>query len=53
MPAPMITREILTDEQIARRAYEIFQARGAQHGADLEDWLQAERDLKGLISEDS
>ena len=34
-----------TDEQIARRAYEIYQARGANDGADLDDWLQAEREL--------
>ncbi len=32
-------------EEIARRAYELFQLRGATHGHDLEDWLQAERDL--------
>jgi len=32
-------------EEIARRAYEIFQARGADHGRDFEDWLQAEREL--------
>jgi Protein of unknown function (DUF2934) len=35
-----------TTEQIARRAYEIFEARGGQHGRDLEDWLQAERELR-------
>jgi hypothetical protein len=32
-------------EAIARRAYELFLARGAKHGNDLEDWLQAEREL--------
>jgi hypothetical protein len=32
-------------EEIARRAYEIFQARGSDHGRDFEDWLQAEREL--------
>jgi hypothetical protein len=30
------------------RAFEIFQSRGAQDGHDLDDWLQAERDLRGL-----
>ena len=30
---------------IACRAYELFLARGAQHGRDLDDWLQAEREL--------
>ena len=34
-----------TYDEIAARAYEIFQARGSEHGADLDDWLQAEREL--------
>ena len=34
-------------DAIARRAYEIFQARGGQHGYEIEDWLQAERELRG------
>jgi Protein of unknown function (DUF2934) len=33
-------------ESIAKRAYEIYQGRGGQHGADLDDWLEAERQLK-------
>jgi len=32
-------------EAIARRAYELFLARGEQHGHDLDDWLRAEREL--------
>jgi hypothetical protein len=32
-------------EAIARRAHELFLARGGQHGHDLDDWLQAEREL--------
>ena len=39
---------IPTTEEIAIRAYEIYQARGAGHGGDLEDWLQAERELTPL-----
>ncbi len=35
-----------TYEQIATRAYEIFVARGAQHGRDQEDWYQAESELR-------
>lgn len=31
--------------RIARRAYELFEARGRQHGEDLGDWLQAESEL--------
>jgi hypothetical protein len=36
-----------THEEIARRAYEIFEHRGRVHGYDLDDWLQAERELRG------
>ena len=36
-----------TQEDIARRAYELFIQRGYEHGHDMEDWLQAERDLNG------
>lgn len=34
-------------EEIARRAYELYVARGGTHGYDIEDWLQAERELRG------
>jgi hypothetical protein len=34
-----------TLEAISQRAYEIYQARGGEHGDDLRDWLQAEREL--------
>ncbi len=33
------------DETIARRAHELFQARGGLHGHDLDDWLEAERQI--------
>ncbi len=36
-----------TREQISRRAYEIYLARGGTHGYDIEDWLKAERELRG------
>jgi hypothetical protein len=34
-------------EEIRRRAYEIYVERGEQSGRDLDDWLQAERELEG------
>jgi len=36
-----------TSGDIARRAYDLYLARGGEHGHDLEDWLRAERELKG------
>jgi hypothetical protein len=32
-------------EQIARRAYELYLARGGADGQAMEDWLNAEREL--------
>lgn len=34
------------DEEIRRRAYEIYCERGEQPGRELDDWLQAERELE-------
>jgi Protein of unknown function (DUF2934) len=33
------------EEEIRNRAYEIYLQRGRQPGHELEDWLQAEREL--------
>jgi hypothetical protein len=35
------------DEEIRRRAYDIYLERGQQAGGELDDWLQAERELEG------
>ncbi len=35
-----------TIEEIRQRAQEIFMARGAAPGMELDDWLRAERELK-------
>jgi len=35
---------------IARRAHELFEARGQEHGHDLDDWLQAESELLCPVS---
>jgi hypothetical protein len=34
-----------TSEDVARRAYELFLSRDGQHGRDVDDWLEAERQL--------
>ena len=33
------------DEEIRRRAYELYEARGGADGDDVADWLAAEREL--------
>jgi HSP20 family protein len=30
---------------VARRAYELFENRGSEHGHDIEDWFQAESEI--------
>lgn len=34
------------DEEVARRAYELYLARGGEHGFDMDDWVQAESELR-------
>jgi Protein of unknown function (DUF2934) len=37
----------VTEYDIARRAYELYLARDCEDGHDVDDWLQAERELQG------
>ena len=34
------------EDEIRRRAYELYQQRGAAPGSDVEDWLAAEREVR-------
>lgn len=34
-----------SQDEVARRAYELYVARGGEPGHELEDWLQAEREI--------
>jgi len=38
--------KIPTREDIEARAYELYVARGCEDGHDLEDWAEAERQLR-------
>jgi len=33
------------EEEVRRRAYELYERRGKEDGHDLEDWLQAESEF--------
>jgi hypothetical protein len=35
----------ISPAEIAHRAFELFAARGGEHGHDVEDWLRAEQEL--------
>ncbi len=39
-----------THDEIRTRAYEIYRERGSLPGAEVEDWLQAERELETALS---
>jgi hypothetical protein len=43
-----MTQQELKMEQIAARAYQIYLERGRTSGHDLDDWLQAEYELRQL-----
>jgi len=34
------------EEEIRQRAFELFEARGSEEGHELEDWLQAEEEIR-------
>ena len=40
----------VTDGDIARRAFDLYCARGQQDGHDIDDWLSAERELRTGVS---
>ena len=40
------TRYPDTQEELRRRAYKLYELRGRENGHDLEDWLQAELELR-------
>src|SRR5260370_298475 len=45
--APLLT---MTNRAIARCAFERYEERGRERGHDIDDWLQAERDLQDALS---
>jgi DUF2934 family protein len=39
------------EEEIRKRAYELFEARGREEGHDLDDWFRAEKELTSRNSD--
>ena len=37
------------EEEIRRRAYELYEERGREHGHDLDDWVRAEAEITGTV----
>jgi hypothetical protein len=44
----MTVKAAPTHDEIAKRSYEIYLARGGEAGHEEQDWLQAEAELRGL-----
>lgn len=49
-PRPLLQPPTVTGSDIARRAYDLYLARGCETGHDVEDWLKAEQELLGTMS---
>lgn len=45
MAAAVTTQQVPIDEQIRKRAHELYLKRGDQPGSEVDDWLQAEREV--------
>ena len=44
-PALRVDESVSLEEQIAQRAHELWHQRGGEHGSDMADWFQAEREV--------
>jgi hypothetical protein len=44
--APLI-ETLSLEERVRRRAYELYLQRGNESGSELDDWLQAEEEVRG------
>jgi hypothetical protein len=47
---PKMTQMKVSHDEIARLAHRYWAERGGQHGSHEEDWLRAERELRGKAS---
>jgi len=46
-PLTVVSDRKELEEQIRRRAYELYEAGGRQEGRELDDWLRAEEAITG------
>ena len=56
MPAPAraktpSTEDLPLEERIRQRAYELYVLRGNESGSELDDWLQAEEEIRQATEE--
>ncbi len=46
-PGPVAVSSVNLEEEIRRRAYELYELRGREDGFAEEDWARAEREVLG------
>ena len=49
-PKPQTQLATVTNSDVARRAYDLYVERGREHGHDVDEWMQAERELQARSS---
>ena len=45
-PKSLAQPATVSNSDVARLAYDLYLAHGREHGHDVDDWLQAERELR-------
>jgi DUF2934 family protein len=50
VPAAALHSTAPSRDDVARRAFELYCERGGQDGQDVQDWLEAERELRQAAS---
>jgi hypothetical protein len=46
------TESLPLEEQIRRRAYELYVERGSESGSELDDWLRAEEEIRSILEQE-
>ena len=46
VPGAEAVADQVGSSEVARRAYELYESRGGEHGHDWDDWLQAEHEVR-------
>lgn len=41
----------MSENTVARRAYELYEQRGGEHGRDWDDWFQAEQEARASTND--
>lgn len=47
LPTGRTGAEAAAEQQVRRRAYELYEERGREDGHEVEDWLRAEAEITG------